>query len=107
MKIARGCDIIDKNIEEDLTVFKTLRIICCVICALILAATVFIFIYLDVPWGIASLVVAAAFFGLMMLFKHKQEQQERKDNPPPTVGDFISGPVKAEEKAEEKDDDKE
>lgn len=86
--------------------FKTLRIICCVICALILAAAVFIFIYTEpgMLWGTVSLVVAAAFFGLMMLFKNLQEKQERRENPPPPEGDFITGPVKKEG---ENDDDKE
>ena len=76
--------------------FKTLRIICCVICALIIAAAVFIFAHLGVLWGIVSLVAAAAFFGLMMLFKSLQEKKERSDNPPPPEGDFITGPVKKE-----------
>ncbi len=73
--------------------FKTLRIICCVICALILAATVFIFVYLGMIWGFVSLAAAAIFFGLMLFFKGKQEQEERKQNPPSPQGDFITGKV--------------
>ena len=76
--------------------FKTLRIICCVICALILAATIFIFIYCGMIWGFVSLLGAALFFGLMMFFKAKQEAEERKKNPPPPVGDFITGRVPAD-----------
>jgi hypothetical protein len=73
--------------------YKTLRIICCIISALTLAACVFIFIYLGFIWGIVSLFVAAAFFGLMLLFKNLQEQQEQKLNPSAPKGDFITGPV--------------
>lgn len=75
--------------------FKILRIICCIIDALILAAAVFIFIFLGWKWGLLSIVIAAAFFGLMMIFKTKQEQLEEKEHP--TVkGDFITGAVKNE-----------
>lgn len=58
--------------------YKVLRIICCVICALILAACIFIFVYLGVIWGICSVVAAAAFFALTMLFKGLQEDYEKK-----------------------------
>ena len=83
--------------------FKTLRVICCVICALILAAAIFIFIYCDMIWGFVSLLGAAVFFGLMMLFKAKQEAEERKKNPPPPVGDFITGRVPVENNEDKKD----
>lgn len=76
--------------------FKILRIVCCILAAIILAAAVFIFVYLGWAWGLLSLVIAAALFGLMILFKAKQEQLEEKDNP--TVkGDFITGAVKSED----------
>lgn len=58
--------------------YKILRIICCVIAALILAACVFIFVYLGVIWGICSVVAAAAFFALTMLFKGLQEDYDKK-----------------------------
>lgn len=74
--------------------YKILRIICCVVCAVILAAVIFIFVYAGWLWGIISLIVAAAFFGLTLLFKNLQEKEELKLNPPPPVGDFITGPVK-------------
>ena len=83
--------------------FKTLRIICCVICALILAAAIFIFIYCGMIWGFVSLLCAAGFFGLRLLFKAKQEAAERKKNPPPPVGDFITGRVPVDNDNEKKD----
>ncbi len=61
--------------------YKILRIICCIIAALILAACVFIFVYLGVIWGICSVVAAAAFFALTMLFKSLQEDYEKKNKP--------------------------
>lgn len=66
--------------------YKILRIICCVIAALILAACVFIFVYLGVIWGICSVVAAAAFFALTMLFKGLQEDHDTKQalNQPPS-----------------------
>ena len=73
--------------------FKTLRIICCIIAALIVAASVFIFVYANMVWGFVSILVAAVFFGLMIFFKSKQEAEELKKNPPPPVGDFITGKV--------------
>lgn len=58
--------------------FKILRIVCCVICALLLAACVFVFIYLGTVWGIADVIAAAAFFALTILFKGLQEDYEKK-----------------------------
>lgn len=58
--------------------FKILRIVCCVICALLLAACVFVFIYLGTVWGIADVIAAAAFFALTILFKSLQEDYEKK-----------------------------
>lgn len=77
--------------------FKTLRIICCIIAALIIAASVFIFVYAGMIWGFASLMFAAGFFALMMYFKGKQEAEERKQNPPAPKGDFITGKVHTDE----------
>lgn len=79
--------------------FKTLRIISCITCALILAACVFIFVYLGMVWGLISLAAAALFFGLTLLFKNLQEKAEKKNNPP-TEGDFITGRVKKDEPEE-------
>lgn len=61
------------------TVFKVLRIIFCILCALCLAACVFVFIYLGNVWGIATLVGAAGFFALTMLFKTLQQDEEKKN----------------------------
>lgn len=58
--------------------YKILRIICCVISAALLAACVFIFVYLGVVWGITTVVAAGAFFALTMLFKGLQEDKEKK-----------------------------
>ncbi len=58
--------------------YKILRIICCIIAALCVAACVFMFIYLGVVWGICSIVGAGAFFALTVLFKNLQEDQEKK-----------------------------
>ena len=59
--------------------FKILRIICCVISALLLAGCVFIFVYLGNVWGIASIVGAGAFFALTILFKSLQEEKQAKE----------------------------
>ena len=63
--------------------YKILRIICCIIAALCLAACIFVFVYLGVIWGLCTVVGAAAFFGLTVLFKSLQEDYERKNNPEP------------------------
>lgn len=73
--------------------YKILRIICGVISALLVAACIFIFVYLGMLWGIICVVAAAAFFGLCVFFKNLQEKEERKLNPPSPVGDFITGRV--------------
>lgn len=78
--------------------YETLRIISCIIAAVILAATVFIFVYLGMVWGIISLVAAGAFTALTFYFKSKQEALEKKDQP--ARGDFITGPVNNDETAE-------
>ncbi|MCM1546063.1 MAG: hypothetical protein NC033_03395 [Clostridiales bacterium] len=61
--------------------YKILRIICCIICALLLAACVFVFVYAGTIWGICSVVAAAAFFALTILFKSLQEDYDKKNNP--------------------------
>ena len=62
--------------------YKILRIICCVICALLLAACIFIFVYLGTIWGICSVVAAAALFALTILFKGLQEDYDKKHPSP-------------------------
>lgn len=59
-------------------IFKILRIICCVLCAAILAACVFLFVYLGTFWGLISLLGAAVFFALTLLFKGLQEDYDKK-----------------------------
>lgn len=80
--------------------YRILRIVCCCICAVILAALIFIFVYAGWIWGLISLVAAGVFFGLTLFFKNLQEKEENKLNPPPTVGDFITGPVTKDGKEE-------
>lgn len=58
--------------------YKILRIICCVISAAILAACVFLFVYLGTFWGLISLLCAAIFFALTLLFKGLQEDYDKK-----------------------------
>ncbi len=58
--------------------YKILRIVCCIISALLLAGCVFFFVYLGNVWGIASVIGAAAFFALTILFKSLQEEQQAK-----------------------------
>ncbi|MDE7306576.1 MAG: hypothetical protein K2N33_04225 [Clostridia bacterium] len=79
--------------------YKTLRIIFCVLAVALAAGAIFVFVYAGWVWGLATVLVAAAFGGLMILFKQLQDKKEKKQNPPPPVGDFISGKVS-------KDDDK-
>ena len=59
--------------------YKILRIICCVISALLLAGCVFFFVYLGNVWGFASLIGAGGFFALTVLFKTLQEEKQQKD----------------------------
>ena len=62
--------------------YKVLRIICCVISALLVAACVFAFIYLGTVWGIATIIGAGTFFALTMLFKSLQQDYEKKHPAP-------------------------
>lgn len=80
--------------------YKILRIACCIVCAVILAAVIFIFAYLGWAWGFAALLAAAVFFGLTVLFKNLQEREENK-NAPPAHGDFITGAVKKNDKEDD------
>lgn len=66
---------------EKAKVFKILRIICCIVAALAVAACVFVFVYAGTVWGIISIVGAAAFFALTVLFKKLQEDEETKNEP--------------------------
>ncbi len=77
--------------------FKNLRIIFCVLAAVLCAACVFVFIYADnLGWGFLCLALIAVCVGLMLFFKKKQEKQDGEINPPEPQGDFITGRVKAE-----------
>lgn len=75
--------------------YKVLRIICCIICALLLAACVFVFVYAGTVWGITALVGAAAFFALTMLFRSLQRDYEQK-HPTPEESEENSDEEKGE-----------
>ena len=60
--------------------FKTLRIICCIISALCVAGCIFVFIYAGTVWGICVLLGAVVFFALTVLFKRYQNDDEEKRN---------------------------
>ena len=77
--------------------YKVLRIIFCVLAAVMAAGMVFVFIFApEWYWGVSALALAFVFAGLMILFKKLQEKKELKENPPPPKGDFITGKVKEE-----------
>ena len=59
--------------------YKILRIICCVISAMLLAGCIFFFVYLGNVWGFASVIGAGGFFALTVLFKTLQEEKQQKD----------------------------
>lgn len=71
--------------------YRTLRIIFCILAVLIAAAAIFIFVYLGWQWGLVAVLGVAVCAALMVTFKMLQEKQERKKNPPPPQGDFITG----------------
>lgn len=62
--------------------YKILRIICCVIAALCVAACVFVFIYAGIIWGFCTLLGAVVFFALTVLFKRYQEDTEGREDKP-------------------------
>lgn len=72
--------------------YKTLRIVFCLLAVACAAVTIFIFVYFG-WWGCAPLGGAIAFAVLMFLCKRMQESEELKKNPPPPSGDFITGKV--------------
>ena len=76
--------------------YKTLRILFCVLAVICATVTVFIFVYFGI-WGIAPLCGAGIFAILMVMCKRAQESEELKKNPPPPAGDFITGKVEKSE----------
>lgn len=80
--------------------YKTLRILFCILACICAALTIFIFIYFGI-WGLVPLLAGVVFAGLMILFKNKQELEERKLNPPAPEGDFITGRVPKNNKPDE------
>ncbi|MDE7076082.1 MAG: hypothetical protein K2O62_02035 [Clostridia bacterium] len=63
---------------------------------MILAACVFLFVYLGTFWGLISLLCAAIFFALTLLFKGLQEDYDKKhphnDPAEPTVTTMTETP---------------
>ena len=58
--------------------YRTLRIIFCILAVLIAAAAIFIFVYLGWQWGLVAVLGVAVCAALMVTFKMLQEKQERK-----------------------------
>lgn len=82
--------------------YKTLRILFCILAVICTAVTVFIFAYFKL-WGFVPLGGAVIFAALMFLFKNKQEKDEAKLNPPAPKGDFITGKVNSEDNSDGED----
>lgn len=59
--------------------YKILRIICCVISALLVTACVFVFVYFGIVWGVSTIIAAGIFFVLTILFKNLQQDKEREN----------------------------
>ena len=83
--------------------YRIMRITFCCLAVALVAAAVFIFVYLGIVWGIVTVAAAAVCFFIMMFFKKKQEEQEKAQNPPPPVGDFITGKVPVQKDGGETD----
>lgn len=83
--------------------YKTLRILFCILTVALAAAAIFIFIYAGWLWGIMTIILAFVFGALMVTFKQLQEKEERKKNPPPPQGDFIFGKVEPDNKPDNKE----
>lgn len=72
--------------------YKTLRILFCILACACAAVTIFIFVYFGM-WGFVPLGAGVVFAMLMFYCKNVQEREELKKNPPPPEGDFITGKV--------------
>jgi fatty acid desaturase len=60
-------------------IYKNLRIACCILCALILAVAIFIFVYCELIYGLITVLAAFLLFMLTIYFKHKQEDCEKTE----------------------------
>lgn len=74
--------------------YKSLRILFCILAVICAAVCVFIFIFFNL-WGLLPLGAGCVFAALMFWFKRLQENEELKKNPPPPAGDFITGKAPA------------
>ncbi len=77
--------------------YKTLRIIFCILSVICAAVCIFIFVYFGI-WGLLPLGVGAVCAALMVICKNAQEKKELKENPPSPQGDFITGKVDGPDK---------
>ena len=77
--------------------WKTLRIIFTVVCAVCLAALLPVGAFGDMPWVIGIGIGAAISFGAMLFCKSKQD---KKENPPKQQPDFLA-PAPTEDKQNE------
>lgn len=59
--------------------YKILRIVCCIIAALFIAACPFVFIYAGNVWGICDLLVAVIFAVLTFLFRSFSHDEEERN----------------------------
>lgn len=70
--------------------YKILRIIFCILSAICVIPTFFLFAWLDFGWGMLGVAAILLFFTLTVLFKNLQAKKDFKENPPqPTQGDFF------------------
>jgi hypothetical protein len=77
--------------------WKILRIIFTILCAVCLAALLPVGAWGDMPWVIGIGIAAAFFFVAMLFCKNKQEE---KENPPTPQPDFLA-PISPENQQNE------
>ena len=77
--------------------FKTFRIVCCIIAAAFVAAVMPVGTLISWTAAIICAMCAFLFFGLTLIFKQKQEEKEAP--PPSPQGDFFN-PVQKQDGAE-------
>ena len=68
-------------------IYKTLRIIFCLLAVACCAVMIFVFVFFDWWWGVLCAVCAAVFTLLMLLFKRLQVDCENAQLP---ANDFIN-----------------
>ena len=81
--------------KERAQLYRTLRIVFCIVSVMCCAAAILVFVYLG-WWGMACVLGALASGMLMVYFKRRQEALE-ESCAPPAHGDFITGPLKRDD----------